>query len=155
MLPHVHYALADAASFAGHRVVIVGLGDVAMETAIALSRQPRTTVTIAHRGEGFRRGRARNLDELRRRVAAGAVRILWRTEVQAVRPGRTVLATPTGHVDEPCDALFVLIGAEPGSDLLSRLTRPVQAAQTDAAHHAFDPVGPAHNPGDRGEEAPP
>lgn len=155
MLPHVHYALADAASFANRRVVIVGLGDVAIEAAIALSRQRGTTVTIAHRGDDFRRGRARNLDELRRRVAAGAVRIAWRAEVRAVAPGRVELATPAGRVDEPCDSLFVLIGAEPGSDLLSRLTRPVQPAQTDAAHHAFAPVGPVQHPGDRGEEAPP
>jgi thioredoxin reductase (NADPH) len=155
MAAHVHYALADAASFAGQRVIVVGLGDVAMEAAIALSRQPGTRVTIAHRSEGFRRGRARNLDELRRRIAAGAVQLQWRTEVAALQPGRASLRTPAGLVDEPCDSLFVLIGAEPGGDLLARLTTPVQLPQTDAGHHALAPVGPAQHPGDRGEEAPP
>ncbi len=155
MAAHVHYALADAASFAGQRVIVVGLGDVAMEAAIALSRQPGTRVTIAHRSEGFRRGRARNLDELRRRIAAGAVHLHERTEIAALHAGRATLRTPTGLVDEPCDALFVLIGAEPGGELLARLTTPVQLAQTDAGHHALAPVGPVQDPGDRGEEAPP
>src|SRR5262249_5887889 len=44
----VHYHLADARSFEGMRVVVLGLGDVAMEAAIALSRQPSTQVTVVH-----------------------------------------------------------------------------------------------------------
>jgi thioredoxin reductase/NAD-dependent dihydropyrimidine dehydrogenase PreA subunit len=113
MVGHVHYALADAASFAGRRVVLVGLGDVAMETAVALSRPPGTEVVVVHRGDGFRRGRSRNIEELRRRVAAGAVRVAWQSEVVALAPGRATVATPAGRQDLGCDAVFVMIGSEP------------------------------------------
>ncbi len=154
MTPNVHYALADAATFAGRRVVIVGAGDVAMETAIALSRQPGTEVVLSYRGTELQRGRARNIAELRRRVAAGAVRFVVQSELVALPPGRATLATPTGRHEVGCDALFVMIGAEPGSDLLSRLTQGVRAAQTEPQHHAFEPVDPVLHPGGRGEEAP-
>jgi thioredoxin reductase len=109
---HVHYALADARSFAGRRCLVVGLGDVAMETAIALSRQPGTEVTVSYRGDDFRRGRARNIAEVRRRAAAGALRLLWRSEVTSVARGVVTLATPDGAVEVGCDSLFVLIGSD-------------------------------------------
>ena len=50
MLDHVHYSLADAVSFAGRRVIVVGLGDVAMEAAIGLAHQADTRVLISYRG---------------------------------------------------------------------------------------------------------
>ena len=120
ILDHVHYSLADARSFAGRRVLVVGLGDVAMEAAIALSRQPGTTVTIAARGPDFRRGKARNIAEIRRRAASGTLAIHWRAEVAALAPGRATLATPAGPLEVGCDAVFVLIGAIPPEDLLRR-----------------------------------
>ncbi|HUQ01374.1 MAG TPA: NAD(P)-binding domain-containing protein [Kofleriaceae bacterium] len=133
MTAHVHYALADAASFAGRRVVIVGAGDVAMETAIALSRQPGTEVVLSYRGADLRRGRARNIAELRRRIAAGAVRAHWSSELTALAPGTATLTTPAGPIPVGCDSLFVLIGTE-----ASHLTHTWRAAQTEPPHHAFD-----------------
>jgi thioredoxin reductase/NAD-dependent dihydropyrimidine dehydrogenase PreA subunit len=114
----VHYSLADARSFAGRRVLVVGLGDVAMEAAIALSRQPGTEVVIAARAPEFRRGKARNIAEVRRRVAAGTLRVVWQSEVASLAPGRATLATPTGPLVVPCDSVFVLIGAIPAEGLL-------------------------------------
>ncbi|MEO8706390.1 MAG: NAD(P)-binding domain-containing protein, partial [Kofleriaceae bacterium] len=115
---NVHYSLADARSFAGRRVLVVGLGDVAMEAAIALSRQPGTEVTIAARGPEFRRGKARNIAEIRRRIAGGNLRVVWNSEVASLTAGRARLATPGGQVDVACDTVFVLIGAIPAEELL-------------------------------------
>lgn len=119
---HVHYALADAESFAGRRVLVVGLGDVAMETAIALSRQAGTRVTVSYRGAEFRRGKARNIAEMRRRAAAGSLRICFETEVARLDAGRAVLRGRAGELEIPCDSVFVMIGreaqiAEPGRPL--------------------------------------
>jgi thioredoxin reductase len=118
MIDHVHYSLADARSFAGQRVLVVGLGDVAMEAAIARSQQPGTQVAIAARAADFTRGKARTIDEVRRRAAAGTLAVHWRSEVAAVAPGRVTLATPDGPRDLACDSVFVLIGALPAEDLL-------------------------------------
>ncbi|MEZ4230150.1 MAG: NAD(P)-binding domain-containing protein [Polyangiaceae bacterium] len=120
-LDSVFYHLADARTFAGKRVLIVGLGDVAMETAIAIGRQPGTRVAISYRGETFRRGKRRNIQELERLVRGGRVELLWNSDVTSI--------AGSGHVGElgqglkvwlneggvervlELDALFVMIGS--------------------------------------------
>lgn len=107
----VFYALVDARAFAGQRVVVVGLGDTAMETAIALARQPATRVTLVYRGSGFRRGKARNIDEVKRLVGQGRVQLAFDSTVARVEPDHVVLRTTAGEERVDADAVFVLIGS--------------------------------------------
>ena len=109
----VHYHLADARSFEGKRVIVVGLGDVAMETALALGRQPGTTVTVVHRGKSFTRGKARNIDELERMVDTGRVSLRFDSEITAIAKDRATLRTPRGDDRVAYDAIFVMIGSIP------------------------------------------
>ncbi|HWB77237.1 MAG TPA: NAD(P)-binding domain-containing protein [Nannocystaceae bacterium] len=113
LVDRVHYGLADAKSLAGQRVVIVGLGDVAMEAAIALCHQPSTSVTMLHRGDGFTRGKARNVAELRRLHEAGRVAIHFAHEIAGVRPEGLVVRGKGGDWALPWDRLLVMIGALP------------------------------------------
>ena len=109
----VHYHLADARSFEGKRVVVVGLGDVAMETALALGRQSGTTVTVVHRGKSFTRGKARNIDELKRMADTGRVSLRFDAEVTGIGRDRVTLRTPKGNESFAYDAIFVMIGSIP------------------------------------------
>lgn len=118
----VSYALADARSFAGKRVVIAGLGDTAMEAAIALARQPETSVTIVYRGSDFTRGKARNVSEVKDLVAKGRLRLLFETvPVSVSRTSITVAGTTPGKGRRTlqADALLVLVGGVPSWDLLT------------------------------------
>ncbi len=133
----VHYHLADARTFAGQRVVVAGLGDVAMETAVALAAQPGTAVTLVARADDFRRGKQRNIDAVRRASAAGRITVRWSSEV-------TVVSGSTLRIDGPApeemawDALFVMIGSIAPWDFLGRAgvhraqapVRPVVASRT-------------------------
>jgi thioredoxin reductase len=116
MLDHVHYSLADARSFAGRSICVVGLGDVAMEAAIGLANQADTRVMITYRGTEFTRGKRRNVDELRRLIQAGRVEMLWGTGVVRIEPGRVQLQTlgatraQAPFVVRDVDSVFVLIG---------------------------------------------
>lgn len=112
MLDHVHYGLADARSFAGRSVCVIGLGDVAIEAAIGLANQPGTKVAISYRGAEFSRGKRRNVDELRRLVDAGRVEMLWSTEIAAIDNGRMQLRSTTGAGVRwiMVDSVFVMIG---------------------------------------------
>ncbi len=128
MESHVHYSLADARSFAGQRVLVIGLGDVAMETAIALARQPGTTVTVSYRGRGFKRGKRRNADELRRLADAGRVELVFASELVTLRDREAVLEIARDDEREGptrrglgCDAVFVMIGNLPPWPFLERL----------------------------------
>jgi thioredoxin reductase/NAD-dependent dihydropyrimidine dehydrogenase PreA subunit len=114
----VFYHLADARSFSGQRVAVVGLGDVAMETAIALARQPDTTVTLLHRGQGFARGKSRNIAEVQRMAAAGQLELVFGATVGAVTAAGVRIDPARRTV--PVDALFVMIGSRPAVALLEQ-----------------------------------
>ena len=110
---------------------MVGLGDVAMEAAVALAGQPGTSVTIVHRGATYTRGQKRTIDALERLRRAGRVEILFQARVRALRPGGRGRAAGVAEVhveaagasgrDLPFDAAFVLVGSIPPRDLLARL----------------------------------
>jgi thioredoxin reductase/NAD-dependent dihydropyrimidine dehydrogenase PreA subunit len=117
---HVHYSVADARSFAGKRVLVIGLGDVAMEAAIAISNQPGAEVTISYRGEDFQRGKAKNMEEVRRLIAAGRIRMLFGTQVTKVEAQRVTLSTPTQPLVVECDSVFVMIGTIAPWEFLAR-----------------------------------
>jgi thioredoxin reductase len=120
----ISYALADARSFAGKRVVIAGLGDSAMEAAIAIARQPETTVTISYRGATFTRGKSRNIAEVKELVAKGRLRILFETVPVSVAKTTVTLAGVTsrkGRRTLQAEALVVLVGGIPSWDLLARV----------------------------------
>lgn len=145
----VHYHLADARSFAGRKVVIVGLGDVAMEAAIALSRQPDTSVTLIHRRSGFTRGKSRNIDEIKRLTALGRVTIHFDAEVTDIDRDKVAVRTPARPLSLRYDAVLVMIGSiPPGSQLAAAGVRTIAE---DASLHP-DKHGTTQNLG-AGESA--
>jgi thioredoxin reductase len=94
-----------------------------MEAIIALARQPETKVTVCYRGDQFRRGKARNIDEVRRLAASERVRLLMNSTVERVEEGGARLrvrqpggAHETKHV--PVDVVLALLGGEPSRELL-------------------------------------
>jgi thioredoxin reductase len=118
----IAYALADARSFAGKRVLIVGLGDSAMEAALAIARQPDAHVTVSYRGSGFARGKSRNIAEMKQLVAEQKLRVLFDTRPVALsKTGATLAFTSRpGTFRVAADAMLVLIGGVPSWDLLQR-----------------------------------
>jgi ferredoxin len=138
-LPHVYNRLHDPADFAGRRVLVVGSGDTAVETTIALARAG-ATVDLAVRGEMLSRPKAANLEMLHRlladpraRVAVehpsservttasgpfqgpgaepGRVRLRLATRVREIREGEVVLAGRGGETETlRSDAVFSMVG---------------------------------------------
>lgn len=114
----VVHALSDARALAGSRVLVVGLGDSAMEAIVALAPQPGTTVTVSYRGRDFARGRASNIAAVRRLVDAGRVRIVFSSRVTAVDEDLAHLEAPDGPVRVPFDQVLALLGGVPSRALL-------------------------------------
>jgi thioredoxin reductase/NAD-dependent dihydropyrimidine dehydrogenase PreA subunit len=115
----VSYALVDARSLAHQRVLVIGLGDAAMEAAIALAHQPGTKVTIAYRGPTFRRGRARNVGEVSALARRGRIEILWEAQVVHVHAGAAELRVKGEMREVRFDSVLALLGAIPSHELLS------------------------------------
>lgn len=125
----VYYALVDARPFAKKRVLVVGLGDTAMEAAAALAEQPEGRVTLAYRGTGFRRGKAKNQRRIQRLVDEGRIELSFRTQVREFTEQGLVLECDGERLTRDFDAVFVLVGSLLPWDFL----RSVGVRQRDEA----------------------
>lgn len=119
----VLYALADARAFENKRVIIAGLGDTAMEAAIAIARQPGAQVTVVYRGSDFRRGKSKNVSEMKKLAADGKLTIVFGAVPTQVSRTHVVLSN-TARLRT--DALLILVGGLLSWDLLTRsgIVRP-------------------------------
>ncbi len=117
-LPKVHYKLIDAQDYEGHRLLVVGGGDSAVEAAIGLAREGRNQVWLSYRREKIVRARRKNVERLEALIQKGWVQPLMPSTVSRIWLDRVELQTPSGTVEIPNDYVFVLIGGEPPFALL-------------------------------------
>ena len=81
-LEKVLYDIAEMEGFRGRRVLVVGGGDSAVESALGLANQAGTTVTLSYRGDQFARIKERNREKLEAASAAARVRVVLRSQVR-------------------------------------------------------------------------
>ncbi|MBL8747803.1 MAG: NAD(P)-binding domain-containing protein [Planctomycetes bacterium] len=150
-LPHVAYALLDAASYENRNVLVVGGGDSAAETALALAEQKGNSVAIAYRQDAFFRLRTKNRERLEARIAEGRIEALLSTEVVSIGANSVELVQHGGGgkvaLQLLADDVFVMAGG----------TAPF--AQLEKSGISFDPAdhpepAPAANEGSGGGALP-
>jgi thioredoxin reductase (NADPH) len=117
-LPKVTYRLADAAQYTGLNVLVVGGGDSAIESAVAIAEQPGTTVTLSYRSESFSRAKRSNRDRIAAATAAGRVRVLLQSKVRAITPADVEIETATEKLRLPNDAVIINAGGVLPTDFL-------------------------------------
>jgi len=124
--PNVAYDLIDARNHRGRRVLVVGGGDSAVETALALSAQPGNAVTLSYRRESFFRLALRNSEGLERARSEGRLTVLARSEVISIAEGEVELlitdpqtASPRREL-LPNDDVFIMAGGVPPIELLGQ-----------------------------------
>lgn len=118
--PKVFYSLADAEEFAGSRVAIVGAGDSAIESALALLNQ-RCRITLIVRGDGFPKAKGRNRERIMAAIEQGHVQAFFEGSVREIKPKSLVVATPKGDRDIENDYVFVMVGGELPFPLLEKI----------------------------------
>ncbi len=112
-LGKVIYDVADMESFAGMRLLVVGGGDSAVESAVGLARQRGTTVTLSYRGAEFGRVKDRNRTNLNEAVRCGTLRVALNSQVRSIREGSVVLDVEGREEVLPNDVVVVRIGGDP------------------------------------------
>ncbi len=110
----VFHRLHDPRDFAGRHVLVVGGGDSAAETALALA-QAGAEVTLVHRGAALARPKPENVAAIERAAAEGQLALELSTEVRAIEPGAVRLSSGK---TVPTDVVFVQIGREAPLGLL-------------------------------------
>jgi thioredoxin reductase/ferredoxin len=109
LLDKVSNRLHDPRDFAGVQVLVVGGGDAALETAVAIAGAGGR-VTLAHRGAALSRPKAENVEAAGRQEN---LRVLQGTSVKEIHPKDVELIRDDGEVETIAnDAVFTMIGRE-------------------------------------------
>ncbi len=115
------YDVAEMEDFRGHRVLVVGGGDSAIETALGLGNQPDTEVHLSYRGTDFARAKERNRFKLEAAVEAGRIHLLLQSHVREVRSDVVVLEVAGDSMILPNDDVIVRIGGDAPYTFLQQL----------------------------------
>jgi thioredoxin reductase/ferredoxin len=154
-LDKVYNRLYDPKEFSGQQVLVVGGGDSALETAIALGGSG-AHVTLSYRRKEFSRCKAENVEKLRllerdpsapvavehpssERVTTatgsfmrvdpahpGSVRVALGTRVERIEPRSVVLEDGSGKTTLPNDVVFTMLGREAPLEFFRRSKIPIR-----------------------------
>ena len=120
-LPKVVYRLIEPEQYRGKRVLVVGGGDSAVESALACSAQPGTSVVLAYRGEVFNRIKPANRQRVESAAAAGRIDVRLQTEVKRVSADGVELVDKHGASTVANDVVIVQAGGVLPTALLREL----------------------------------
>ena len=162
-LDHVYQRLYDPKEHAGKQVLVVGGGDSALESAIALVLAG-AHVTLSHRRPELARPKPENVEKLNQlsrdpqvevsieqpiseRVTTsftvnmgqgqrhGSLQVLLGSKVQEIRPAEVLLEEAGGRQRTlPCDVVFAMIGREAPLDFFRRSGVPIRGEWRPATY---------------------
>ncbi len=123
-LDKVYNRLHDPRDFRRARALVVGGGDSALESAIALA-ECGATVTLSYRKAGFSRPKPDNIARIERlradpSSADGTLTLAMNSTVTRIEPDRVTLKTPDGERTIDNDVVFAMIGREAPLDFFRR-----------------------------------
>jgi len=119
-LPHVSHYYDEPFRYSYSKVVIVGGGNSAVETALELYRHD-VDVTIMHRGDDLRQTvKYWLIPDVKNRIREGKIKAVFQAAVKAITPEAIAWQnTATGQEDVlPADFVFLLVGYVPDARLL-------------------------------------
>ena len=119
-LPHVAHYYSEAHGFYRKKVVIVGGGNSAAETALELFRSG-VHVTLVHRHPQLKSSiKYWVKPDIENRIKEGSVTGLLSTTVVEIHPSHVVVERDGKRWEVPADAVFLLTGYHPDCDLYRR-----------------------------------
>jgi thioredoxin reductase/ferredoxin len=120
-LETVFYDIAEMEDFRGRRVMVVGGGDSAIESALGLCNQEGTKVALSYRGESFTRLKERNRTRLQAAISQKKLAVYLNSQLREIRKDKVALDFARKVVVLPTDDVIVRIGGEAPFAFLQRL----------------------------------
>ncbi|MBI3124020.1 MAG: NAD(P)-binding domain-containing protein [Ignavibacteriales bacterium] len=118
-LPKVFNRLIDPEEAHGLDVLIVGGGDSALETAIAVASCAKS-VTLSYRRSSFARPKEQNSDKLASLVQQEKINLLLESNVKEVKSDSVLISTKEGVKEISNSIIYTLIGKELPTAFLKR-----------------------------------
>jgi len=109
-LPKVTYRLIDAEQYRNQHVLVVGGGDSALEAATSIAAEPGTNVTLSYRSGAFSRAKPKNREKVEAMVADKRLRVLFNSNVKAIRDQDVVIEVGDRSGKLKNDAVIISAG---------------------------------------------
>ena len=124
-LDKVMNRLHDPKDYADQDVLVVGGGDSALETAIAIA-ESGGRVTLSYRRAELSRPKPENVEKIEVLSGGEHLRMALASEVRTIGEEEVVLSTGEGDETMPNDAVFAMIGREAPLDFFRRSGVPIR-----------------------------
>lgn len=119
-LDKVYNRLHDPKDYSGKKCVVVGGGDSAMETAIALTKAG-ADVVMSYRKPEFARAKPENIEAVQRLKTKGQLRLIMASTIKRItRDSVTLAGSDRSEQILPNDVVFTMIGREAPLDFFRR-----------------------------------
>ena len=115
----VTHRLADPSDYCNKKTLVVGGGDSAIETAIALA-ECGGDVTLSYRKAEFNRPKPENQEKIDKLRDDGKIEVLFESNVKRIDDDRVVIDTKDGERTVENDNVFLMIGREAPLDFFRR-----------------------------------
>lgn len=137
-LDKVSNRLHDPADQTGRRVLVVGGGDSALESAIALANAGGT-VTLCYRGREFTRPKAENVEQVQALAAERRLSIRLASTPVRIAEGHVVLRDGATGAEEtvPNDYVYTMLGREAPLEFFRKSRIPINGEWNVARMAAF------------------
>jgi thioredoxin reductase/ferredoxin len=136
-LPHVFNRMFDPADAEGEDVLVVGGGDTALETAIAVTDHANS-VTISYRKDSFSRPKEGNQEKINELVKAGKLKLRMNTAVNEIKKDSVVLNFSDGKEEEiKSSMVFTMIGRELPTEFFKRSRIKMEGEKTTISKLQF------------------
>ncbi|MBV8741435.1 MAG: NAD(P)-binding domain-containing protein [Sinobacteraceae bacterium] len=126
-LPKVVYRLIDPQQYNGQRVLVVGGGDAALETAADIAEATDARVAICYRGTSFIRAKTRNRQRLEAVRRRGRLHALMNSNVREIRPEAVVVEQRGKLLRIPNETVIVAAGGVVPTDFLQSVGVEVES----------------------------
>jgi thioredoxin reductase (NADPH) len=110
-LDKVYYKLIEAEHINDQKVLVVGGGDSAMETAMMLAAQNK--VTLSYRSEKFARLKPKNLERINAAIANNELEVWFNTNVKEIKDKVVLLSNENEEILQlDNDLVYIFAGGE-------------------------------------------
>lgn len=110
-LPKVFYRLLEPEYIFNKKIVVVGGGDSAVESAMLLMDQ--NDVILSYRGSRFSRIKPKNEERIQKAYQEGKVKIIFNSNIKEIKPNHVVIKIAEDKEEEiPNDFVYIFAGGE-------------------------------------------